>query len=87
MNGLGGSSTVKPSEEKVRSRPEAAHSIDLFPVEANMVYYDTLQEFFGLPQNVEPVMYNGQLMYRDGATVHSSKVTKAQAYFPPGLDG
>lgn len=40
LNGIGGSSTVK----KVLSRPEAAHSIDPFPVEPNMVYYDTLQE-------------------------------------------
>ncbi|GAB1729422.1 hypothetical protein NU195Hw_Modified_154t1 [Hortaea werneckii] len=80
-------STGKPSEKQAPSARKVAHSIDPFPVERNVVYYDTLEEFFGLPQNPVPVMHNGQLAYRDGTKDHSSRVRKAQAYFPTGLGG
>ncbi|GAB1742631.1 hypothetical protein NU219Hw_g8167t1 [Hortaea werneckii] len=77
----------KPREKQVLAARKVAHSIDPFPVEPNVVYYDTPEEFFGLPQHLSPVMYNGQLMYRDGSKDHSSRVRKAQAYFPTGLGG
>ncbi|KAI6886911.1 hypothetical protein KC334_g15552 [Hortaea werneckii] len=80
-------STEKPGEKQALPAHKVAHSIDPFPVEPNVVYYDTVEEFFGLPQNLSPVMYNGQLAYRDGTKDHSSRVRKAQAYFPTGFGG
>ncbi|RMZ15396.1 hypothetical protein D0860_01677 [Hortaea werneckii] len=87
VNEIRNPSAEKPSEKQAPSARKVAHSIDPFPVERNMVYYDTLEEFFGLPQNPVPVMYNGQLAYRDGTKDHSSRVRKAQAYFPTGPSG
>ncbi|KAI7283262.1 hypothetical protein KC345_g3053 [Hortaea werneckii] len=87
VNGIGNPSTEKPSEKQMPSARKVAHSIDPFPVERNVVYYDTLEEFFGLPQNLVPVIHNGQLAYRDGTKDHSSRVRKAQAYFPTGPSG
>ncbi|RMY74425.1 hypothetical protein D0863_03213 [Hortaea werneckii] len=87
VNEIRNSSTEKPSEKQASSVRKVAHSIDPFPAERNVIYYDTLEEFFGLPQNPVPVMYNGQLAYRDGTKDHSSRVRKAQAYFPTGLGG
>ncbi|KAI7540072.1 hypothetical protein KC331_g9378 [Hortaea werneckii] len=84
---IGNLSTEKPCEKQGLPARKVAHSIDPFPVEPNVVYYDTLEEFFGLPQHLSPVMYNGQLAYRDGTKDHSSRVRKAQAYFPTGLGG
>ncbi|RMX78211.1 hypothetical protein D0869_09265 [Hortaea werneckii] len=84
---IGNLSTEEPCEKQGLPARKFAHSIDPFPVEPNVVYYDTLEEFFGLPQHLSPVMYNGQLAYRDGTKDHSSRVRKAQAYFPTGLGG
>ncbi|KAI7214856.1 hypothetical protein KC343_g8679 [Hortaea werneckii] len=87
MNEIRDPSTEKPSEKQAPSARKVAHSIDPFPAERNVVYYDTLEEFFGLPRNPVPVMHNGQLAYRDGTKDHSSRVRKAQAYFPTGFGG
>ncbi|KAI6842901.1 hypothetical protein KC342_g1307 [Hortaea werneckii] len=87
MNRIENLSTEKPSEKQGLSARTVAHSIDPFPAERNVVYYDTPEEFFGLPHHLVPVMYNGQLAYRDGTKDHSSRVRKAQAYFPTGLGG
>lgn len=61
--------------------------LELVPQDKQESTYSALQEFFGLPQNPEPVMYNGQLMHGDGAKDHSSGVKKAQAYLRTGLGG
>ncbi|KAI6798470.1 hypothetical protein KC363_g2508 [Hortaea werneckii] len=87
MNRIENVSTEKPSEKQALSARAVAHSIDPFPVERNVVYYDTPEEFFGLPHHLVPVMYNGQLAFRDGTKDPSSRVRKAQAYFPTGLGG
>ena len=83
----GNLSTGNPRGRHALSIRTVAQSIDPFPVEPNVVYYDTPGEFLGLLQHPVPVMHNGQLAYRDGTKDHSSRVRKAQAYFPTGLGG
>lgn len=83
----GNLSTENPRGKHVLSVRTVAQSIDPFPVEPNVVYYDTLEEFLGLPQHPVPVMHNGQPAYRDGTKDYSSRVRKAQAYFPTGSGG
>ena len=84
----GNLSTENPRGKHALSVRTVAQSIDPFPVEPNVVYYNTLEGFFGLPQNPVPVMHNGRLMYCDGTKIHSSRVRKAQAYhFPTGHGG
>ncbi|KAI7204725.1 hypothetical protein KC343_g76 [Hortaea werneckii] len=83
----GNLSTENPRGKRALSVRTVPQSIDPFPVEPNVVYYDTLEKFLGLPQHPVPVMHNGQLAYRDGTKDHSSRVRKAQAYFPTGSGG
>ncbi|TKA27218.1 hypothetical protein B0A50_04555 [Salinomyces thailandicus] len=97
---LAGNESPKPPQARPCARADAGEdpslkrnrftrrAIDVvcFPKEAGLVYYDTLEEFFGMPNSPVPMIYNGQLAYRQGTRDDKGKLRRAQAHYSTGPD-
>lgn len=50
----------------------------------NLSYCDTLETFFDLPRNPIPVIYQGELAYRDGTRDSNGKIPRAKVIYKTG---
>lgn len=50
----------------------------------NVSYCDTLESFFDLPQNPIPIIYQGELAYRDGTTDGNGKMARPRVIYKTG---
>lgn len=78
------SNSVHMSAEQTSRSPRRQSSYNRSGFEDKVKHFDTLKEFFDLPANPIPFIYNEQLAYRDGTRDESGKLPRAKTIYKTG---
>ena len=82
--GVSAASSLRGSAERINKPARRVPDSDAFSLEENVHHCDTLEEFFGLPDNPIPFIDKGQLVYRDGTRGEDGVLPRVKYKYPTG---